>query len=400
MQNFNTAEKQNLKVTDQINRLLEFQEGTLQLHVINNDGTDTVTPITSYTLNNGTLEITIVTIPGRAENRPDVPVQAYVEFNVKVLGQTGLTVDNNAWTVPNQATVSMDGAETVTPNTNVYVTSPIASITNTVENPKEFYQQGQEAVFKLTAIVEQGQSTSNSLENVIITDVLPKGVSFSGLTYADGTPVDTSLYTVTKDETGRDVLTLNIDILTDKEVFLVKTTVDYYSQNFDDPTVNTWEMEHKASIGWPVLVQGGTEYESAESEVQTITAKRPNVTLKKDVSKHTVKTEEVFSYTFSIYNSNGIDVADTTFTDILDKGLSVVNMPQGMTATPQEDGTTVLSMDISNLPAQADDTIPSYTFQVDVKAVDNQPEESLNGQFQMALCLKENWMATQIQALI
>ena len=63
----------------------------------------------------------------------------------------------------------MDGAETVTPNTNVYVTSPIASITNTVENPKEFYQQGQEAVFKLTAIVEQGQSTSNSLENVIIT---------------------------------------------------------------------------------------------------------------------------------------------------------------------------------------------------------------------------------------
>lgn len=42
-------------------------------------------------------------------------------------------------------------------------------------------------------------------------------------------------------------------------------------------------------------------------------------------------------------------------------------MPQGMTATPQEDGTTVLSMDISNLPAQADDTIPSYTFQVDVK---------------------------------
>lgn len=375
MQNFNTAEKQNLKVTDQINRLLEFQEGTLQLHVINNDGTDTVTPITSYTLNNGTLEITNLTIPGRAENRPDVPVQAYVEFNVKVLGQTGLTVDNNAWTVPNQATVSMDGAETVTPNTNVYVTSPIASITNTVENPKEFYQQGQEAVFKLTAIVEQGQSTSNSLENVIITDVLPKGVSFSGLTYADGTPVDTSLYTVTKDETGRDVLTLNIDILTDKEVFLVKTTVDYYSQNFDDPTVNTWEMEHKASIGWPVLVQGGTEYESAESEVQTITAKRPNVTLKKDVSKHTVKTEEVFSYTFSIYNSNGIDVADTTFTDILDKGLSVVNMPQGMTATPQEDGTTVLSMDISNLPAQADDTIPSYTFQVDVKAVDNQPED-------------------------
>lgn len=57
--------------------------------------------------------------------------------------------------------------------------------------------------------------------------------------------------------------------------------MDYYSQNFDDPTVNTWEMEHKASIGWPVLVQGGTEYESAESEVQTITAKRPNVTLKK-----------------------------------------------------------------------------------------------------------------------
>ena len=97
--------------------------------------------------------------------------------------------------------------------------------------------------------------------------------------------------------------------------------------------------------------------------------------MKKDVSKHTVKTEEVFSYTFSIYNSNGIDVADTTFTDILDKGLSVVNMPQGMTATPQEDGTTVLSMDISNLPAQADDTIPSYTFQVDVKAVDNQPED-------------------------
>ncbi|MEI3552672.1 MAG: hypothetical protein V8Q17_09035 [Acutalibacteraceae bacterium] len=42
------------------------------------------------------------------------------------------------------------------------------------------------------------------------------------MTYADGTPVDTSLYTVTKDETGRDVLTLNIDILTDKEVFLVK----------------------------------------------------------------------------------------------------------------------------------------------------------------------------------
>ena len=292
-----------------------------------------------------------------------------------MLGQTGLTVDNNAWTVPNQATVSMDGEETVTPNTNVYVTSPIASITNTVENPQGYYQQGQEAVFKLTAIVEQGQSTSNSLENVIITDVLPKGVSFSGLTYADGTPVDTSLYTVTKDETGRDVLTLNIDILTDKEVFLVKTTVDYYSQNFDDPTVNTWEMEHKASIGWPVLVQGGTEYESAESEVQTITAKRPNVTLKKDVSKQTVKTEEVFSYTFSIYNSNGIDVADTTFTDILDKGLSVVNMPQGMTATPQEDGTTVLSMDISNLPAQADDTIPSYTFQIDVKAVDNQPED-------------------------
>ena len=31
-------------------------------------------------------------------------------------------------------------------------------------------------------------------------------------------------------------------------------------------------------------------------------------------------------------------------------------------------------MDISNLPAQTDDTIPSYTFQVDVKAVDNQPE--------------------------
>ena len=116
------------------------------------------------------------------------------------------------------------------------------------------------------------------------------------------------------------------------------------------------------------------EYESAESEVQTITAKRPNVTLKKDVSKQTVKTEEVFSYTFSIYNSNGIDIADTTFTDTLDKGLSVVNMPQGMTATPQEDGTTVLSMDISNLPAQTDDTIPSYTFQVDVKAVDNQPE--------------------------
>ena len=42
-------------------------------------------------------------------------------------------------------TVSMDGAETVTPNTNVYVTSPIASITNTVEIRKEFYQQGQEA---------------------------------------------------------------------------------------------------------------------------------------------------------------------------------------------------------------------------------------------------------------
>lgn len=79
--------------------------------------------------------------------------------------------------------------------------------------------------------------------------------------------------------------------------------------------------------------------------------------------------------TFSIYNGNGIDVADTTFTDILDKGLSVVNMPQGMTATPQDDGTTVLSMDISSLPAQADDTVPSYTFQVDVKAVDNQPED-------------------------
>ncbi len=374
MQNFNTSEKQNIKVTDQVNRLLEFQEGTLQLHVINNDGTDTVTPITSYTLNNGTLEITNLTIPGRAENRPDVPVQAYVEFNVKVLGQTGLTIDSNAWTIPNQATISMDGMETVTPNTNVYVTSPIASITNIVENQQEFYQQGQEAVFKLTAIVEQGQSTSNSLENVVITDVLPKGLSFSGLTYADGTPVDTSLYTVTKDETGRDILTLNIDLLTDKEVFLVKTTVDYYSQNFDDPAVNTWEMEHKASIGWPVLVQGGTEYESAESEVRTITAKRPNVTLKKDVSKQTVKTEEVFSYTFSIYNSNGIDIADTTFTDTLDKGLSVVNMPQGMTATPQEDGTTVLSMDISNLPAQTDDTIPSYTFQVDAKAVDNQPE--------------------------
>ena len=374
MQNFNTSEKQNIKVTDQVNRLLEFQEGTLQLHVINNDGTDTVTPITSYTLNNGTLEITNLTIPGRAENRPDAPVQAYVEFNVKVLGQTGLTIDSNAWTIPNQATISMDGMETVTPNTNVYVTSPIASITNTVENQQEFYQQGQEAVFKLTAIVEQGQSTSNSLENVVITDVLPKGLSFSGLTYADGTPVDTSLYTVTKDETGRDILTLNIDLLTDKEVFLVKTTVDYYSQNFDDPAVNTWEMEHKASIGWPVLVQGGTEYESAESEVRTITAKRPNVTLKKDVSKQTVKTEEIFSYTFSIYNSNGIDIADTTFTDTLDKGLSVVNMPQGMTATPQEDGTTVLSMDISNLPAQTDDTIPSYTFQVDVKAVDNQPE--------------------------
>ena len=374
MQNFNTSEKQNIKVTDQVNRLLEFQEGTLQLHVINNDGTDTVTPITSYTLNNGTLEITNLTIPGRAENRPDVPVQAYIEFNVKVLGQTGLTIDSNAWTIPNQATISMDGMETVTPNTNVYVTSPIASITNIVENQQEFYQQGQEAVFKLTAIVEQGQSTSNSLENVVITDVLPKGLSFSGLTYADGTPVDTSLYTVTKDETGRDILTLNIDLLTDKEVFLVKTTVDYYSQNFDDPAVNTWEMEHKASIGWPVLVQGGTEYESAESEVQTITAKRPNVTLKKDVSKQTVKTEEVFSYTFSIYNSNGIDIADTTFTDTLDKGLSVVNMPQGMTATPQEDGTTVLSMDISNLPAQTDDTIPSYTFQVDVKAVDNQPD--------------------------
>lgn len=374
MQNFNTSEKQNIKVTDQVNRLLEFQEGTLQLHVINNDGTDTVTPITSYTLNNGTLEITNLTIPGRAENRPDVPVQAYIEFNVKVLGQTGLTIDSNAWTIPNQATISMDGMETVTPNTNVYVTSPIASITNIVENQQEFYQQRQEAVFKLTAIVEQGQSTSNSLENVVITDVLPKGLSFSGLTYADGTPVDTSLYTVTKDETGRDILTLNIDLLTDKEVFLVKTTVDYYSQNFDDPAVNTWDMEHKASIGWPVLVQGGTEYESAESEVQTITAKRPNVTLKKDVSKQTVKTEEVFSYTFSIYNSNGIDIADTTFTDTLDKGLSVVNMPQGMTATPQEDGTTVLSMDISNLPAQTDDTIPSYTFQVDVKAVDNQPE--------------------------
>ena len=123
MQNFNTSEKQNIKVTDQVNRLLEFQEGTLQLHVINNDGTDTVTPITSYTLNNGTLEITNLTIPGRAENRPDAPVQAYVEFNVKVLGQTGLTIDSNAWTIPNQATISMDGMETVTPNTNVYAVS-------------------------------------------------------------------------------------------------------------------------------------------------------------------------------------------------------------------------------------------------------------------------------------
>ena len=75
-------------------------------------------------------------------------------------------------------------------------------------------------------------------------------------------------------------------------------------------------------------------------------------------------------------------------------------MPQGMTATPQEDGTTVLSMDISNLPAQADDTIPSYTFQVDVKAVDNQPEDITQWTIQMRLCLKENWMATQIQALI
>lgn len=97
--------------------------------------------------------------------------------------------------------------------------------------------------------------------------------------------------------------------------------------------------------------------------------------MKKDVSKHTVKTEEVFSYTFSIYNGNGINVADTTFTDILDKGLSVVNMPQDMAATPQDDGTTVLSMDINNLPVQTDDTVPSYTFQVDVKAVDNQPED-------------------------
>ena len=100
--------------------------------------------------------------------------------------------------------------------------------------------------------------------------------------------------------------------------------------------------------------------------------KRPKCYFEKKTFQ--VKTEEIFSYTFSIYNSNGIDIADTTFTDTLDKGLSVVNMPQGMTATPQEDGTTVLSMDISNLPAQTDDTIPSYTFQVDVKAVDNQPE--------------------------
>ena len=38
------------------------------------------------------------------------------------------------------------------------------------------------------------------------------------------------------------------------------------------------------SIGWSVLVQGDTEYDSAESEVQTITAKRLNITLKKDVS--------------------------------------------------------------------------------------------------------------------
>ena len=109
------------------------------------------------------------------------------------------------------------------------MTSPIASITNTVENQEELYQQGQEAVFKLTAIVEQGQSTLNSLKNVVIMDILPKGLDFSGLTYTDGTPVDTALYTVTKDETGRDVLTLNIDLLTDKEAFLVKTTVDYYS---------------------------------------------------------------------------------------------------------------------------------------------------------------------------
>lgn len=146
-----------------------------------------------------------------------------------MLGQIGLTVDNNAWNILNQATVSMKGTETVTPNTNVYVTSPIASITNTVENQEELYQQGQEAVFKLTAIVEQGQSTLNSLKNVVIMDILPKGLNFSGLTYTDGTPVDTALYTVTKDETGRDVLTLNIDLLTDKEAFLVKTTVDYYS---------------------------------------------------------------------------------------------------------------------------------------------------------------------------
>lgn len=82
-----------------------------------------------------------------------------------------------------------------------------------------------------------------------------------------------------------------------------------------------------------------------ESKVQTNTAKRTNITLKKGVSKHTVKTEEVFCYRFSIYNSNEIDVTDTTFTVILDKGKSVVNMPQGMTATSQEDGITVLSMD-------------------------------------------------------
>lgn len=78
MQNFNTSEKQNIKVTDQLNRLLEFQEGTLQLHVINNDGTDTVTPITSYALNNGALEITNLTIPGREENRPEVPVHTHM----------------------------------------------------------------------------------------------------------------------------------------------------------------------------------------------------------------------------------------------------------------------------------------------------------------------------------
>ena len=228
-----------------------------------------------------------------------------VTLSIKVTADTVGTVKNTASLTIDDTTIDSNEVETTITEEEVTTTN----LTVTKEADKQTVKPGDTVAYTIT-VTNNGTIPA---QNVIVTDKLPEGLTFSSAKLDDA-PI----------APNDDTYALgDIDAQASKQLVITATV---------DSNANVGTITNTATA------KGDNTDESTGSEDITVSETKTTLTISKTANKETVKAGEKVAYTITVTNETVVTATGVTITDQLNSNLELISATLNDTEITPDNG--------------------------------------------------------------